>query len=85
MATGVGELIVLPLTDGSGDSWIRRLINGAAIAKQSGNALDILNQTGDGRNAAVVAVMQMKQNAPTAIGTVVGFGIGAALLSFFGM
>ncbi len=71
-------MILIPLPDG--DSWIRRLTSGYASYQSSGNAMDLLQEDSAGNNTASIAILQMKQNALGAVGTIVGFGIGAAVL-----
>jgi len=83
VVTGVAELVITPLPNG--DSWMRRLLTGYATYQATGNPVDILAEDSDGNNAATIAVYQLKQNAAPAIGTMVGFGIGAAILKWVGM
>ena len=86
-AAGVGsatlQLAFIPLSDG--DSWLRRLQQGYAAYQSSQNPFDILNMDTDGNNALSIAALQLKQNAAPAVGTLVGFGLGAAVLRYFGM
>lgn len=83
VASGVAQLVVTPLPNG--DSWMRRVYVGYGTYQASGNPMDIMGWDTEGNNAVTIAVDQLKQNAAPAIGTVVGFGIGAAVLKWIGM
>lgn len=83
VAVGIGELLFTPLA--GGDSWVNRLKNGYATYQQTKNPMDLLNTDVDGNDASTIAVLQLKQNAGGAVLTIAGFGIGAAILKYFGM
>lgn len=87
VAAAVGTLVFTPIPNGSGgnDSWLQRVLAGYGVYKQTQDPTALLAQDEQGNNAATIAVAQLKQNAVPAIGTLVGFGIGAALLKHFGM
>lgn len=87
VAVGIGQLVLSPVPNGSGgwDSWLNRIRSGYTTYQETKNPLDILGWDDVGNNATTIAMLQAQQNALPSIGTVVGFGIGAAVLSFFGM
>jgi hypothetical protein len=83
VATGIGVLLFTPLP--GGDGWVKRLHDGYGTYQETKNPFDILHYDENGYGAIEVAVAQMQQNAPKAILDVAGFGIGAAVLRYFGM
>ena len=83
IATGVLQLTVTPLSNG--DSWIRRLQTGYTTYTATKNPFDLLAMDPEGNNALTILSFQLQQNALPAAGTIVGFGIGAAILKRFGM
>ena len=87
VTVGLLELVGTNLPDG--DGIVPRLIKGYTEYKQTGNAIALLGPddptNGTGNNVISIAALQLKQNAAPAIGTMVGFGIGAAILKWVGM
>ncbi|MCI4320605.1 MAG: hypothetical protein L3K23_10845 [Thermoplasmata archaeon] len=87
IAVGVTTLVFTPIPNGSGgnDSWLQRVKDGYSVYAESKNPLDLLGWDSVGNNAISIATLQLKQNAVSAVAEIVGFGIGASILAYFGM
>lgn len=74
---GVAYLVLAPLANG--DSWERRILNGWSSYKETGRAVDILDQDADGNDAISIAFLQIKGNFWTFLGMEVGAGVIAGV------